>query len=114
MDAFGYSNMLKTTNKRGGLARIKTIPNGKIKIAERTNKKDERFITSKSSTGFEYSNIDYANFAYTTNNESYIVYKIKEKKFLNISLKFYSDELDKPFGLYSAVLEAFVGGYAKR
>ena len=114
MDAFGYSNMLKTTNKRGGLARIKTIPNGKIKIAERTNKRDEKFITSKSSTGFDYTNMDYSNFAYTTKNESYIVYKIKEKKFLNISLKFYSDELDKPFGLYSAVLEAFIGGYAKR
>lgn len=114
MDAFGYSNMLKTTNKRGGLARIKTIPNGKIKIAERTNKRDERFITSKASTGFDYNNIDYSNFAYTTKNESYIVYKIKEKKFLNISLKFYSDEVDKPFGIYSAVLEAFVGGYAKR
>lgn len=114
MDAFGYSNMLKTTNKRGGLARIKTIPNGKIKIAERTNKKDEKFITSKSSTGFDYNNFDYSNFSYTTKNDSYIVYKIKEKKFLNISLKFYSDELDKPFGVYSAVLEAFVGGYAKR
>lgn len=109
MDAFGYSNMLKTTNKRGGLARIKTIPNGKIKIAERTNKRDEKYITSKASTGFDYNNIDYSNFAYTTKNESYIVYKIKEKKFLNISLKFYSDEIDKPFGIYSAVLEAFVG-----
>lgn len=114
MDSFGYSNMLKTTNKRGGLARIKTIPNGKIKIAERTNKRDERYITSKAATGFDYNNIDYSNFAYTTKNESYIVYKIKEKKFLNISLKFYSDEIDKPFGLYSAVLEAFIGGYAKR
>lgn len=114
MDAFGYSNMLKTTNKRGGVARIRTIPNGKIKIAERTNKRDERYITSKSSTGFDYTNLDYSNFAYTTKNESYIVYKIKEKKFLNISLKFYSDEIDKPFGLYSAVLEAFIGGYVKR
>ena len=114
MDAFGYSNMLKTTNKRGGVARIKTIPNGKIKVAERTNKRDERLITEKSSTGFDYNNIDYSNFAYTTKNESYIVYKIKEKKFLNISMKFYSDELDKPFGLYSMILEAFVGGYVKR
>lgn len=114
MDAFGYSNMMKTTNKRGGIAKIKTIPNGKIKIAERTNKKDERFVTSKSATGFNYANVDYDNFAYTTKNDSYIVYKIKEKKFLNISLKFYSDELNKPFGLYSAILEAFIGGYAKR
>jgi hypothetical protein len=114
MDAFGYSNMLKTTNKRGGLARIKTIPNGKIKISERTNKAEEKFITSKPATGFDYANVDYDNFAYTTKTDSYIVYKIKEKKFLNISLKFYSDELDKPFGLYSAILEAFIGGYAKR
>lgn len=109
MDAFGYSNMLKTTNKRGGVARIKTIPNGKIKIAERTNKRDERFITSKSATGFNFASIDFNNFAFTTKNDSYIVYKIKEKKWLNLSMKFYSDELDKPFGVYSAVLEAFVG-----
>ena len=114
MDAFGYSNTLKTTNKRGGLARIKTIPNGKIKIAEKTNKKDERFITSKSASGFDYGNIDYDNFAYTTKNDNYIVYKIKEKKFITISLKFYSDEKDKPFGLYGAILEAFIGGYVKR
>lgn len=114
MDSFGYSNVLKTTNKRGGVARIKTIPNGKIKIAERTNKKEKRFITSKSSTGFDYENINYSNFSYTTKNDNYIVYKIKEKKFITISLKFYSDELDKPFGLYSAILEAFVGGYVKR
>lgn len=114
MDSFGYSNTLKTTNKRGGVARIKTIPNGKIKIAEKTNKKDERFITSKSSTGFNYENMNYDNFAYTTKNDNYIVYKIKEKKFITISLKFYSDEIDKPFGLHSAILEVFVGGYVKR
>ncbi len=114
MDDFGVGNHLKTTNKRGGVAKIKTIANGKIKIAEKTNKKDERFITSKSATGFDYSNIDYSNFAYTTKNDSYIVYKIKEKKFINISLKFYSDELNKPFGLYEAILEGFVGGYVKR
>lgn len=114
MDSFGYSNLLKTTNKRGGVAKIKTIPNGQIKISERTNKKDEKYITSKSATGFDYNNIDYNNFEYTTKNESYIVYKIKEKKFLNISLRFYTDELDKPFGLYSAILEAFIGGYVKR
>jgi len=114
MDNFGFENHLKTTNKRGGIAKIKTIQNGKIKIAESTNKRDERFITSKSSNGFDYSNIDYSNFAYTTKNDSYIVYKIKDKKFIDLSLKFYSDELNKPFGLYEATMEVFVGGYVKR
>lgn len=114
MDDFGYGNHLKTTNKRGGVAKIKTIPNGIIKIAEKTNKKDERFIVSKTATGFDYTNIDYSHFAYTTTNDSYIVYKIKEKKFINLSMKFYSDELNKPFGIYEAIIEGFVGGYVKR
>lgn len=114
MDNFGVGNHLKTTNKRGGIAKIKTIPNGKIKISERASKKDEKFITSKSATGFDFANMDFSNFAFTTRDESYIVYKIKEKKFMELSLKFYSDELDKPFGLYKAIIEAFVGGYIKR
>lgn len=115
MDNFGYNNMVKTTNKRGGLAKIKTIPNGIIKIARRTDKSDEyRYTTEKSATGFSFLNIDFSNFSFITSNKSYLIYKIKEKKINEISLKFYSDEKDKPFGLHSAVIEAFVGGYVKK
>lgn len=114
MDDFGSGNHLKTTNKRGGVAKIKTIPNGIIKIAEKTNKSEEKLITTKSANGFDFNNIDFTNFAFTTTNDSHVVYKIKEKKFIELSLKFYSDELDKPFGIYEATLEAFVGGYVKR
>ena len=114
MDDFGIGNHLKTTNKRGGTAKIKTIPNGIIKIAEKTNKINEKYITSKSANGFDFNNIDFGNFAFTTGNDSYIVYKIKEKKFIELSMKFYSDELDKPFGLYESILESFAGGYVKR
>ena len=115
MDNFGYSNLNKTTNKRGGLAKIKTIPNGEIKVAEKTNKKEEiKEIAKYSATGFDFDNIDFSNFSFETKNNSYIVYKIKEKKFVEISLKFYSNELDKPFGIYGAILEAFIGGYVKK
>lgn len=115
MDNFGYNNQLKTTNKRGGLAKIKTIPNGIIKVARKTDKLNEyRYATEKSATGFSFLNIDFSNFSFITSNKSYLIYKIKEKKINEISLKFYSDEKDKPFGLYSAVIEAFVGGYVKK
>lgn len=115
MDNFGYGNVNKTTNKRGGIAKIKTIPNGMIKVAENTNRRlEDKFISKYASTGIDFGNINFGSFTFTVNNNSYIVYKIKEKKFLEISLKFYSDELDKPFGLYSAILEAFVGGYTKK
>ena len=115
MDNFGYNNQLKTTNKRGGLAKIKTIPNGIIKIARRTDKSNEyKYTTEKSATGFSFLNIDFSNFSFITINKSYLIYKIKEKKINEISLKFYSDEKDRPFGLYGAVIEAFVGGYVKK
>lgn len=115
MDNFGFGNLNKTTNKRGGIAKIKTIPNGEVKVAEITNKRqEEKYITKYSATGFDFSNIDFTNFSFVTSNKSYIVYKIKEKKFVELSLKFYSDELDKPFGIYSAILETFAGGYVKK
>ena len=115
MDNFGYGNANKTTNKRGGIAKIKMIPNGVIKVAEKTNKRqEEKYITKYSANGFDFTNVDFSNMSFITNNNSYIVYKIKEKKIVELSLKFYSDELDKPFGIYSAILEAFVGGYVKK
>lgn len=115
MDNFGYGNKYKTTNKRGGIAKIKTIPNGKIKVAERTNKTPiDKYIKEFASSGFDYGNFDYANFSYTVTPTFNAVYKIKEKKFVEIQLKFYSDELDTPFGLYDAIIEAFEGGYVKR
>ena len=115
MDNFGYNNMVKTTNKRGGLVKIKTIPNGLIKIARRTEKSPEyRYTTEKSANGFNFNNIDFANFSFVTTNKSYMIFKIKEKKINEISLKLYSDEKDKPFGVYSITIEAFVGGYVKK
>ena len=111
-DIFGDTNNLKTTNKRGGVAKIKTIPNGKIKVSVQTNRKPEKFIKEYSATGFDFSNIDFSNFAFTTKDMSYIVYKIKMKKFIDLTLKFYSE--DRPFGLYDATLEVFQGSYVKR
>ena len=115
LDNFGYDNQTKTTNKRGGIAKIKMIPNGKIKVARRTNKSTTyKYTAEKSLNGFTFNNIDFTNFSFETTNQAYIVYKMKEKKANEVSLKFYSDELDKPFGLYNAVIEAFVGGYIKK
>ena len=115
MDNFGYDNQLKTTNKRGGIAKIKTIPNGMIKIAKRTDKiPGYKYVTKKSANGFNFASINFNNFSFVTTNKSYLIFKIKEKKIVEMSIKFYSDELDKPFGIYSCTIEAFAGGYVKK
>ena len=112
-DSFGSENHVKTTNKRGGIANLKTIPGSICKLKEITNKLNEKEITRFNASGFSYNKFSYTDFSYNTSEKAYMKYKIKEKKWTHISLIFYSDEIDKPFGLFSATLESFVGGYVK-
>lgn len=115
MDNFGYDNQLKTTNKRGGIIQVKTIPNGIVKVARKNNKNPEyTYVTEKSLQGFDFNDFSFNNLTFTTTSQSYLVYKIKEKKINEVSIKVYSDEKDRPFGLYSIVLEAFIGSYIKK
>ena len=114
-DTFGYMNHLKKINKRGAILKVKNMQNGRIKIAEKTNKNAIwKLVKEASNNGFDFNNIDFTNFSFSTGDNSYIVFRIKEKKIIDIALKIYSDELNKPFGLVDAMLEAFIGGYVKR
>ena len=115
MDNFGYPNHYKTTNKRGGIAKLRTMQNGRVKIAMKTDKiPDYKYVTEKSLQGFDFNKINFENFSFNTTNEVFLIYKIKQKKIKEISLKIYSDEKDKPFGVFQMILEAFVGGYTKK
>lgn len=114
-DNFGYDNYLKTINKRGAIAVFKNMQNAKIKIGEKTNRENEyELIKENSASGFNFTETDFTNFTFGTGEDSYVVFRIKEKKIINMSLKVYSDEIDKPFGLVSITLQAFLGGYVKR
>lgn len=114
-DIFGTGNHYKKTNKKGGNIKFKSIPNNKIKIACKTNKTDVyRDITEFSTSGFNFNEVDFSNFDFNAVNQNYTVMKIKEKKFIELQIKVYSDEMDKPFGLYEIIMEAYVGGYIKR
>lgn len=88
-DEFKYPQYLKTTNKKGCVVDIV----GNITISTKLdNGRFEKVDTYKNKKGF-------------------VVMKKKKKKFKSIQLKFSSN---KPFSLYSATLESFVGGYVKR
>ena len=91
-DTFKYDGYRKITNKRGGTASVKVMNNDAIKLRTRTEIRENEIGTYNDSKG-------------------YIVYRVKEKKFKWIQLEFSSN---KPFGLFSCTLEAFIGGYVKR
>ncbi len=91
-DDFNYPSYTKTTNKRGNVANLYKMDNKEIHvdtIVDGTLK--EKTILS--------------------DEKGYITYRIKDKKFKDIQLKFSSN---KPFGLFSCTLQGFVAGYIKK
>lgn len=112
-DFFKAENRRKTTSKRGGVALLKTIQNSICKLKTKTDNNKEKEITRFVASGFSYENFIYNDFTYQYGDKLFMKYKIKEKKLTQISMTFYSDELDRPFGLINVILEAFVGGYIK-
>ena len=90
LDEFGYPHYQKTTNKRGC---VTDITGTRVTISTKIdNEEFEDIVTHENIT-------------------SYVVNRIKKKKWKAIQLKFSSN---KPFELYSSTLEAYVGGYIKR
>ena len=90
LDEFNYPHYMKTTNKRGCVTDI----NGtSVTIAVRTD------------------NEEFEDIVIHTNISSYVVNRIKKKKWKAIQMRFSSNE---PFELYSSTLEAYIGGYLKR
>lgn len=91
-DDFGYPSYSKTTNKKGNTADVKIMNNDSIHVDTIVDGilKEKRVLSDK---------------------KGYIAYKIKDKKFKNIQIKFSSN---KPFELYSCTMQAFIAGYIKR
>lgn len=91
-DDFGYPSYTKTTNKRGNVAEVKIMGNEEIHVdtvVDGVLKEKKTFSDEK----------------------GYIAYRIKDKKFKDIQIKFSSN---KPFGLFSCTLQGFIAGYIKR
>lgn len=104
-DDFGAEGKYKKVLKTGGVAKIKRIPNSVIRVACRTDREAFKDIKSVRTAGFTFGAVDFALFTFGTGLIGRIVYRINASKTEHIALKFYSNEKDKPFGLYSASLQ---------
>lgn len=89
-DEFGVGQYVKTTSKKGCVVDMK---GEKVEVYTKTDNKEFEYIDTY------------------TNLKEYVVCRIKKKKWKSIQLKFSSN---KPFGLFSCDLQAYVGGYVKR
>lgn len=89
-DEFKYPQYQKTTNKKGCVVDMEGTS---VTISAKIDNKETSVINT-------YTNV-----------KGYVVPRIKKKKWKSIQLIF---SANKPFSLYSATLEAYVGSYVKR
>lgn len=113
VDDFGYRNRFKRCNKRGGIADLKAFSHSATKLSIKTDTGFYKDNSRHNSGYFDFSDLDFEDFTFNTSDKNEYYFKAKNKKWARISLKFYSDELRKPFGIFGVILEAFVQGYAK-
>lgn len=134
-DNFGYNNLLKTTSKRGGIAKFKVMSNSAVNVFVKTDKqKDYKYLTSFKNSGFKFLDFTFTGMSFLVDvNNNYQVVKTKQKKFNEIQFLFSGETLSKtanilsdgtsdvqtkteckPFGFYSFTLEGFTGSYIKR
>lgn len=86
---FSAPMLLKTTNKRGGTA----VCEGSITLRVKTDNNQFETIDTYEET------------------KGYIVYRVKKKKFKDLTMEFSSN---KSMKLYSVTIQSFIGGYVKR
>lgn len=119
-DNFDSINHLKTTSKRGGIAKFKVMGNSGVNVYVRTDKsKDFRFVASHKNSGFSFLNFDFGAVSFFFDKDNnYKVLRTKQKKFNELQIKLVGESSDKkrkmPFGFFSLTLEAFKGSYIKR
>ncbi len=112
-DVFSRPAHLKTVKKRGGVAVVKRIPNSVIKIAAATDRSSFAPVKEARTGGFDFGRVSFADMAFATGLRGYVLYSVKRRNIWQFQLKFYSDEKDKPFGIYEAAAEFTVKRYMR-
>lgn len=112
-DVFGSISRVKTVSKKGGVAVIKRIQNGLLKVAASTDKQSFCDVCRAVTEGFSFKRVKFAEMNFGTGSRGSVCFKVKRRNIWQMQLKFYSDEKDKPFGLFEATLEYKTGKYFK-
>lgn len=121
LDIFNNLTLFKTIQKKGGAALIKRIPNSVFKTAVATDKESWTKIEEYRTSGFDFADLlaflreeSTDPISFGTGDKGTVFFNVKRKKIQQFSIKFYSDELNKPFGLYEATIEFTTGKYIKK
>ncbi|NCB75119.1 MAG: hypothetical protein EOM51_10310 [Clostridia bacterium] len=113
-DSLGTISYNKTLSKRGFVALLKAFAHSKIKVRYKVSQSTLWDDMREFNSGyFDFADLDFSGLTFNVDKKVLMHVNQKVKNFVWISFLFYSDELNKPFGIYTAQCEMTIGGYSK-
>lgn len=114
MDSMGSPTRYKTLLKRGNGIQLKAYSRASCKIRLRTEKDTGRDVDIAYVDIFDFNNIDFSRFTFSSLEVQEIIYKRKIKNFLFLQLQLSGDALYESAGIYSAAMHYSINEYAKK
>ncbi len=113
MDNCGIPHLNKNTVKKSTVIKTKTFPSSAAKLKVRTNRKPYEQIARINNSSFAFDSLDFSEFSFITSEQSLFAVKEKEKKWVEKQYFIYSDEIARPFALFSVSFRYHVSGRYK-
>lgn len=108
----------KTLPKRGTGAMIKPYTRSSVKVYAIASTGDDditTMITARSMDIFDFNNIDFTRFAFTTSDSPRVIaFDTKVKKYISLQFILENDVLNEGFGVYGITKRYTHGNYVKR
>lgn len=83
------------------------------KVAISSECESERLLCRHIASGFSFEGFSFNNFSFGTGVRGRFFFNPKSHNLARVKLKFYSDEINRPFGLYEAAVEYSLGKKGK-
>ncbi len=109
----GRPNQQKSTVKGYGAVKLKAMTGGKVSVRVRTEKEDWQDCDTLYGGRLDFSETDFAFAELSTLPETVVPLREKKKRWVEKQLLFFSEEYQRPFGLFSITYRYRVAGRIK-
>lgn len=114
-DNCGVPHLTKRTARKTCVAKLKTMRGSGVSVKIRTDREPwHEVISSFASTDFSFSNMEFDHFSFSSESDTIVTIKDKEKKWVEKQFYFYSDGYCRPFGLHDLTFNYEIQGRVKR
>ena len=114
-DNCGVPHLTKRTSRKTCVAKLKTMRGSGVSVKIRTDREPwHEVISSFASLDFSFSDIEFDHFSFSSESDTIVTIKDKEKKWVEKQFYFYSDGYCRPFGLHDLTFNYEIQGRVKK